>query len=66
VTLDRAFDLGDLMMLLCLDRAEPSDREDITAIEDILDRRRIASGSSRAARDDRPGRGLYVVPDAAP
>ena len=38
MTLDRAFTLGDLMLLLGLDLAEPSHQEDIAAIEDILAR----------------------------
>jgi hypothetical protein len=64
VTADRAFELDDLIVLLGLDLAEPSDRADIEAIEAILDRRR-ADGWSTPDGDDRPGRALYLVPDAS-
>jgi hypothetical protein len=64
MTSDRAFELDDLMILLSLRLAEPSDRDDIDTIEAILDRRRT-DGWSTPKGDDRPGRALYLVPDAS-
>jgi hypothetical protein len=62
MTVDRAFELDDLTVLLGLDLADPDDRADIEAIEAVLDRRRT-DGWSAPAGPERSGPALRLVPD---
>jgi hypothetical protein len=61
----RAFEFDDVAILLGLDPADPADREDIEALDDILTRRRTVKSTS-----DHPGRNhrvaLRLVPDPSP